>query len=260
MLQPEYTFTCSNQTIMLPEVEKLLRVQHHDQRIAAIDKELAGIPILEEDVRDKFLEDEKKQNDARSDLQQTEIAIKNLELDIDTRKDSITKLKVQQYETKKNDEFTRMGEEITRYGEEITALEDKEIELMEQAEAQKAAYAKAKAEHEVSKEDVVSELEDLADLAENLKKEREEEVVKRQSHADPIDDDVLYNYERLFKGKAGHAIVGLVDDVCQGCHMKVVKSTYMEVKGEKQLTTCENCGRILYYWTDDSVGRDKGGY
>ncbi len=245
---------------MLPEVEKLLRVQHHDQRIAAIDKELAGIPILEEDVRDKLLEDETRQNEARSALQHTEIAIKNLELDIDTRKDSIAKLKVQQYETKKNDEFTRMGEEITRYGEEITGLEDKEIELMEQAETQKAAYEKAKAEHEESKKDVVTELEDLADLAKNLKKEREEEVVKRESHAEPVDDDVLYSYERLFKGKAGHAIVGLVDEVCQGCHMRVVKSTYMEVKAEKKLTNCENCGRILYYWTDDSVGKDMGGY
>lgn len=245
---------------MLPEVEKLLRVQHHDQRIAAIDKELAEIPLLEEDVRDKLTEDEKTQNDAKGELQQTEIAIKNLELDIDTRKDSITKLKIQQYETKKNDEFTRMGGEIERYKGEITRLEDSEIELMEQAETQKAVYVKAKAEHEVSKTDVVTELEDLVDLAKNLKKEREEEVVKRQSHADPIDSDVLYNYERLFKGKAGQAIVGLVDEVCHGCHMRVVKSTYMSVKGEKELTTCENCGRILYYWTDDSVGKDKGGY
>ena len=131
---------------MLPEVEKLLRVQHHDQRIAAIDKELTEIPMLEEDVREKLIEDETKQNDAKGVFQHTEVAIKNLELDIDTRKDSITKLKIQQYETKKNDEFTRMGEEIVRYGEEITGLEDQEIELMEQAETQKKAYEKAKAD------------------------------------------------------------------------------------------------------------------
>ena len=56
------------------------------------------------------------------------------------------------------------------------------------------------------------------------------------------------------------AVVGLVDEVCQGCHMKVTKSTIVAVKAEKQIAHCENCGRILYWWTDDSVGKDMGSY
>ena len=42
---------------MLPEVEKLLRVQHHDQKLNAIEKELADIPLEEEDIRDKLAAD-----------------------------------------------------------------------------------------------------------------------------------------------------------------------------------------------------------
>ena len=42
--------------------------------------------------------------------------------------------------------------------------------------------------------------------------------------------------------------------------MKVVKSTVIDVKAENHLAHCENCGRILYWWTDDSVGRSRAEY
>lgn len=245
---------------MLPEVEKLLRVQHHDQKLAALTKELAGIPQEEEDIKDKLLEDQKALEEARTALQHVEVAIKNLELDVETRRDSITKLKVQQFETKKNEEFQRMGKEIERYEEEIVGLEDREIELMEQAEEQRNAFNAAKAKLEENGKSVAEEIEDLASLAKKLAADIDAEKVTRGEHASAIDEDLLYSYDRLFKAKAGQAVVGLIDEVCNGCHTRVTKSTIVDVKAEKKLATCENCGRILYWWTDDSVGKNRGDY
>ena len=76
-------------------------------------------------------------------IQENEIAIKGLELDIATRKDTLVKLKVQQYETKKNDEFTALGNEIERYNGEVDDLETQELELMEKADGLRADHAKA---------------------------------------------------------------------------------------------------------------------
>jgi predicted nucleic acid-binding Zn-ribbon protein len=75
-----------------------------------------------------------------------------------------------------------------------------------------------------------------------------------------VPEVLLDLYERLFKSKAGVAVVGLVDEVCQGCHMKVVKSTVVAVKRESSVANCENCGRLLYWWTDDAVGKNLGDY
>ncbi len=245
---------------MLPEVEKLLRVQHHDQKLNAIKKELADIPLEEEDIRDKLAVDKEALAKAKESLQHVEIAIKNLELDIETRRDSITKLKVQQFETKKNEEFQRMGQEIERYGTEITELEDKEIELMEQAEEQKNALTAAREKFEENETSVAEEIEDLGSLKTKLEEDAKSETAARSEQAGAVDEDLLYNYDRLFKAKAGMAIVGLVDEVCQGCHMRVTKSTVVDVKNENAVAHCENCGRILYWWTDDSVGKNMGGY
>lgn len=245
---------------MLPEVEKLLRVQHHDQKIKAIDKELAGIPVEAEDIRDRLVAEQRAVEAAKGELQQTEVAIKNLELDVSTRRTTIGKLKVQQFETRKNEEYQRMGVEIERYSAEIASLEDREMELMEKADAQKKALERARAKLAESEVEVKEELEDLDALAAKLKSDRGAELVERDRLGSAVDPAVLDNYHRLFKSKNGLAVAGLVDEVCQGCHMKVVKSTMIDVKAENRLAHCENCGRILYWWTDDSVGRGRGEY
>ena len=70
-----------------------------------------------------------------------EVERKKLELDVGTRTESINRLKTQQYETRKNEEFRAMGNEIERYEKEIRQIEDQELELMEQTDKLKAEVA-----------------------------------------------------------------------------------------------------------------------
>jgi predicted nucleic acid-binding Zn-ribbon protein len=42
------------------------------------------------------------------------------------------------------------------------------------------------------------------------------------------------------------AIVGLEHEVCMGCHTKVTARTRVNIKADKTVVHCENCGRILY--------------
>ena len=67
-----------------------------------------------------------------------EIDRKKLELDVGTRAESIARLKTQQYQTRKNDEFQAIGHEIERYENEIRKIEDEELELMVEADKIKA--------------------------------------------------------------------------------------------------------------------------
>jgi predicted nucleic acid-binding Zn-ribbon protein len=153
-----------------------------------------------------------------------------------------------------------MGVEIERSAAEIAALEDRDMELMEKADAQKKALEQARAGLAGKEVEVKEELEDLEALAAKLKSDRAAELAERDRLGEGIDSAVLDNYHRLFKSKNGIAVAGLIDEVCQGCHMKVVKSTVIDVKAENHLAHCENCGRILYWWTDERVGKNRGEY
>lgn len=234
---------------MRPDIEQLLRVQHHDQKIRSLEKEKAGIPLEKEDIEERVTAARAEVEAAREEVQRAEVAVKRVELDVETRQDSIAKLKVQQFETKKNDEFRRMGEEIEHYGEEISGLEDRELELMEEAEELKKKLAQAEADLDKRESNAAEEKGDLDERLNQLEAEIVSEREGRASCAEGLDEALVYDYERLFQGKNGLAVVGLVDGVCQGCHMRVVKSTVVETKAEKAPARCENCGRILYWWT-----------
>ncbi len=238
---------------MHPEVEKLVRLQHVDQRIATLTKEIAALPEAEEDARDRVTKQTAQVNKAQAAQQEVEMAIKQLELDVGTRRDTITKLKVQQFETKKNEEFRSMGEEIERYEAEIGQLEDQELELMEESEQKAAVLSNQRAALAELEGDLESDLADIDKRRKNFEAERSQEQETADRLSSDVDEDLLELYKRLFKSKNGTAVVGLTDEVCQGCHMKVTKSTVISAKNEAEVTHCENCGRILYYWTDDSA-------
>ena len=72
---------------------------------------------------------------------QVEIDRKRLELDVGTRTETVSRLKTQQYQTRKNEEFRAIGHEIERYENEIRKIEDDELELMVLADKVKADLA-----------------------------------------------------------------------------------------------------------------------
>lgn len=235
---------------MLPEVEKLIIIQDRDLKVRAILKELDHLPFEEEDAREKLAADKKALEVAKLAMQENEVAMKNLELDIQTREDSIAKLKVQQFETRKNEEYRAMGQEIEKYQRDVTALEDRELELMEKGETLRATLSTAEAALAASQELVDEDLADIETRRQNLRKEMAEIEAKRALEAAEVSPEILDLYNRLFKNKASIVIVPLEDGQCKGCHMKVIKSTVVSVKTDKRITNCENCGRILYSLAD----------
>lgn len=234
------------ETPMLSEIESLLILQDRDQRIQKLSQELQRIPIDKKRAQERLANDLESVAAAKLKIQENEMAIKTVELDIGVRKDTLAKLKVQQYETKKNDEFTALGNEIVRYTEEIDDLETKELEFMETADQLRSARDKAQTALDLTQSMVDEEIQTLDDKAAEKSKQLTEVQSERQSLTSGVDEDLISLYDRLLKSKGSDAVVSADKGQCGGCHMKVVPSTMIKVQAEKELTQCENCGRILY--------------
>lgn len=231
---------------MLPELEQLLVLQDRQQKIRQIKNEIRTIPQQRKQLEAQVAASAAELENLKGQLRQLEVDRKSLELDVGTRQTTIARLRTQQYETRKNEEFQALGNEIVRYEKEIQQIEDRELEIMEKAdqlksklpaEEKKAAGAKESAERQLADLEQKSSTLDgrLADL------EREGVTI-----ADKIDEDLLSLFERLFVSKGDAAIVALKHEVCTGCHMKVTTQTAVRAKGGKEIVSCEQCGRILY--------------
>jgi len=228
------------------ELEQLLVLQDRAQKIRQLEAELRSVPLERKALEEQGAAAVAKLEELKDRARHVELEKKNLELDVGTRNESIARLRTQQYETRKNDEFAAMGREIERYQKEIGDLEDRELELMEQADQLKSEIGREEKEVAAAKDSIANQGADLdskqktlAERVEVLKREREELAAK-------VDEDLLDRFNRLFTSKGDAAVVALEHDVCAGCHMKVTTATAARVKADKEIVSCEQCSRILY--------------
>jgi len=232
---------------MLPEIEQLLVLQDRDQKIKAFRDELTRGPLEKQRIGDELARATAEHEKARSTLQELEIRKKKLELDAQAKRDSIAKFKNQQFQTRKNEEFQALSHEIARYEKDIIALEDTEIEIMEGIERQKVALASSDAKFADAKRSATDRTRTVEERVASVQGRIGAIEAERAALAGTFpDEDLLDLYNRLFAKKGGGAIVSLDHETCGGCHMKVTPQIVHSVRGNKLLTHCEQCGRILY--------------
>lgn len=232
---------------MLSVIENLLILQDRDKRIARVEAELNNIGFERTTLQEKAKATQIGHENAKTAARQIESDRKNLELEVDAKKKLIEKYSLQQFQTKKNDEFKALNHEIDTCKADIFKIEDQQLALMEKAEvaAQEVATA-AKTSAELLK-NVEKQMGALADRETSLKKQLEELKSDYPKLVEAVSEDVLPRYERLRKSKGTNAIVGVEHGVCGGCHMKLAKQVVLSCQAQQEIVSCPNCGRILYY-------------
>ena len=231
---------------MHSELEQLLILQDREQKIRQIRTEIETVPLRRKSLEAQLAESKASVETLRQRVRQAEVDRKKLELDVGTRAESVSRLKTQQYQTRKNDEFQAIGHEIERYENEIRKIEDDELELMVLADKIKADLTAEETKAAATRDSIARQTADLDEKSKALESQLQGLTTERSNLATKIDEDLLAGFERLFKSKGDAAVVAIEHGVCTGCHMKVTTATAAGVKAGKEIVSCENCGRILY--------------
>ena len=231
---------------MLDVIEKLLTLQDRDQRLRSFQSELTHLPE-ERKTRERQIAHSAAQLDlAKVRAREIEIEKRNLEMEARTKRDTIARYRQQQLQTRKNEEYAALAHEIEAAEKAIIALEDRELDLMEDLEKLTPQIATAEKTHAEER----NKLQHLLTALDSKKVNLETRIADlRNEHellAKALDEDVLELYLRLFKTKHGTAVATLEHEVCMGCHMKVTAQTVVQVRGGKEIVHCPQCGRILY--------------
>lgn len=231
---------------MQAELEQLLVLQDRQQKIRHIQAEAKTIPQQLKALEAQLAAVNTSVEALKQRGRLLEVDRKNLEIDAGVRSQSIARLKTQQYETRKNEEFRAIGHEIERYEKEIHDIEDRELDLMEQAEQIKAQIGAEENKARSARDSVARQTIDLDEKSKTLEARLAELMAEREQLAATIDEDLLSRFDRLFASKGDAAVVALEHEVCTGCHMKIPTQTAVRAKGGREIVSCEQCGRILY--------------
>ena len=217
---------------MVVILEKLLLLQERDQRLQTFLHEINSVPGEKAALQRELESAQRTLESDKSRATQIEVERKRLEVEADGKRVQIAKYQTQQLETRKNEEYAALKHEIERAGSDITTIEDRELELMQELEDLKPSIASAEQKHAAEKNRVAA-----------LMKTADDKVGVLQGRAD---EDLFELYEKLFRSKAGRAVVPLEGNHCSGCHMTVTPATLRDAKVGNAVVSCEQCGRIVY--------------
>lgn len=235
---------------MLEVIEKLLLLQDRDREILHLETELSAIEPQRRLVQSKTERAKKADDDARQRLRQLESERKELELEVVSKSEQIERYELQQYQTRKNEEYRALTHEIDTCKAAILKIEDRELELMEQAEAAQTQIKTLAREAESLQRESDRQLAELADREATLRQRLADLRTGRAGIAASVGEAALPRYERLRQSKAGRAVVGVEHSACGGCHVQLPPQVVLECRSNHEIVLCPNCGRILYYTRD----------
>lgn len=231
---------------MLAVIEKLLTLQDTDQRLRSMRQELDAVPGAIASRNQLIDESAARLEESRARSKAIEVEKKTLQVEAASKREQIARYRTQQSQTRKNEEFTALAHEIERAEGDVSGIEDRELALMEEAEALRPAIREAEEAFAAEKSRHEENIASLRGKEGNLRERIAETEAARPRLLEGIDEDMLERYERLFRAKNGRAVVEVEHDVCGGCHMKITAQTGLALRSGKSVVSCPQCGRILH--------------
>ncbi len=240
---------------MLAAIEKLLILQDRDREIAQLEAELGSVAPQRARAQARATRAHTALDSAKHRTQQVEAERKRLEIEVDSRKQLIEKYSLQQFQTKRNEEYKALSHEIDNCKAQIVKFEDQQLELMEEAENLHRTVTTARQQVEAVQQESDRMIADLTAREENLQRRHDELSAGRSALAKAVDASALARYERLRRTKGERVVVSVEHGACGGCHVGLPAQVVIACRANQELTQCPNCGRILFYTRDMDMMR-----
>ncbi len=232
---------------MHPDLERLIRLQALDLRIAEARRRQTTIPDTQRALDERLEGAQADVAAARERQAANNTDRRALEKDLAAIQTRLSRYKDQLMEVKTNREYHAMQHEIETAQGEVQRLEDQMLELMlagdEVTGGLKAAESGVKqAEVQVTREraDLDAELVSIAGELERLLRDRAALVAE-------IPAQPMAMYEQVARGRKGIAVAAARDGLCSECHVRLRPMVYAEVRHNATLVQCDHCQRILYF-------------
>ena len=233
--------------LMNENIRQVLILQDRDMKFSRLEEELESLDPERQSAKRDSINRQQVYEEAKQHLVKLEVRRKDLDNDVEAKKTQINKYAQQQLETRKNEEYTALGREIDHVKEAISKIEDEELELLEEIDSYKPKIEETKVIAEEAKAHEVATLADFDEREKNIEKELESLEDERDALIENLDTKLVRHYDRLLETKSGKVVVGVDHGNCSGCHMKLQAQTLVDAKSGRDMVTCTNCGRLLYY-------------
>ncbi|MFQ5878543.1 MAG: zinc ribbon domain-containing protein, partial [Acidobacteriota bacterium] len=183
---------------------------------------------------------------ARVRLEELQKDRRKLESDLMGVETKIRKYQAQLLEIKTNKEYQAMLREIESSREQRAALDEKILLEMEEADRRQAEFRTREEALQAKRRATEAGKAELDRKLASLRRERESVEAERDRLSGEIPPDYLEPFIRVARLRKGVALVPVRDELCGGCHVRVMPRLIQDVRRATGLIACDSCKRYLY--------------
>lgn len=229
------------------DFKDLLLLHGRDRRFSKLLQEELQLPFEIERIDSRISTEKKSVELALSEWKELEAQNNSLEKEIISVTDLIHRQKSKQLQVKKNEEYTALENEIEMLKNNQNNLEDQQIDVLLKIDDARDVAKIAEEKISLKILDFEKQRESLVDRSKELQKEiktLEDDIVQARKSVLP---SIISNYDRIKKVVSKPPFLApLEDQKCTGCNLRVSNDVISSVLVEQKLTTCDQCGRIVY--------------
>jgi predicted nucleic acid-binding Zn-ribbon protein len=229
-----------------PLVKKLLELQIVDQEIVSLTKDIDSLPAEEGRRRRRLDELQRAAADAQNRFLKAELESRSLEKAIRGSDDEIKRLDERLGQVRNNAEYQATLFQIEAVRKDRDVMQEECLKLIEQVEGLRPEVTTAQAV--VAAEQKV--LDAFLAEAETLRSSRAGAIAavrgRRKGMSEGLPEDLLHDYDGLFKTRDGIGVCAVENGYCQGCYNKITMNDTARLLGKSTVVKCGSCQRILY--------------
>jgi len=235
-------------------MQALLRLQSIEHRLAEVRKRLRSQSVAVEAQQgriDELRAEHKRLHDEALGRQR---GAGEVELDLRTREEMISKLRQSLNTAKTNKEYAAILTQINTLKADNSKLEDEALKFMQagdQIRTEADEVARRIAEAEAKIEQIKQNSAEQVARLEQMRRELEQD---REGAAGDVPSGALSVFERLAETRDGDVMAQIEihgrkpphEYVCGGCFMSIRAEHANALRTKDEIRFCDSCGRILY--------------
>jgi predicted nucleic acid-binding Zn-ribbon protein len=231
--------------------QELIQIQEEEDRISALKREYDR--LQESIFSDLNLE---RVKELESNREETKQYLNSLSKQLKKNEDELGELSRQQGEISEklyggtiqnSKELSQLEQKLAELKSKQNLIEETVLNLMQQQETLTEKEGKLKQELELDQAQLTERKIQFEQEESVLKREMKAHLIRRKKLLSSISPELYDWYGRIRKDKGGKAVVPVINGNCGGCYVALPGYFVSRVRSGKQLLTCENCGRILYW-------------
>ncbi len=239
----------------MSDLATLYEVQQVDTRIQELEREREALDSGAE-LRAQVEALRMQVRAAQDDIRGIENEARDVELQIKTCDGKKRAFEDKMYSGRVHNpkELEDLQREVEMLAGQVDKLEDRGLDLMEEAERRRAALVEQESQLREKEERLATLETDHQAATARIAEETARLAAQREQLTPGLPQDLVRRYDEIRARRANLAIVKVASDatlqstsICPGCRIAISLDTMRQLKRGERTVLCESCGRILYW-------------